>query len=206
MWFGTDPNKLDSAKYAKVLSHSGDTSVTVSAPSAEIGKPYYWQVDSYIGSDGDPVAGDVFVFYATNDLAPIVNAGPDIVQWFNGGTSLEIPMAATVTDESLGTATFAWTFTGDATGLALSDPTVQNPMATVTKTGSYTLKLTVTDQYNQSTSDELVLSVYVNDCAAAQAQPGYVALAGDIDANCKVDMEDFASFAANWLKDVSLQP
>lgn len=206
VWFGADPNKTDPWSYTKVLPHSDQTSVTVSAPSTEIGKPYYWQVDSYIGSDADPIAGDVFVFYATNDLAPVVNAGPDIVQWFNGATSLTIPMVATVIDESLATAKFAWAFTGDATGLTLSDVSVENPTVTVTRTGVYTLTLTVTDQYGQTGSDDLVLSVFVDDCAAAKAQPGYVALAGDLDGDCNVDISDFELLAADWLKDVSLQP
>jgi hypothetical protein len=73
-----------------------------------------------------------------------------------------------------------------------------NPTVTMQLTGTYTLRLTANDT-EHTVTDDMVITVYADSCAAAKAVPGFTLLAGDLDADCNVDIDDFAMMAESWL-------
>ncbi len=70
-------------------------------------------------------------------------------------------------------------------------------------TGTFTIQLTATDNGGQSGSDTMTLRVAEDACDAAKIN-GATVNYYDVDGNCIVDLNDFTSFALEWLKDISL--
>ncbi len=99
----TDPAAI------QVVNKQNVTSVVVQT------KPktrYYWAIDSYIGSDNDPVYGPIFSFFAGN-VPPKVDAGADIVTWLEGGLRIR-NLDATVTDDgTISPYTVQWTLVSE---------------------------------------------------------------------------------------------
>lgn len=202
VWFGTEPNKL-SSNYVKVLSDLDVTgvqrsSMTVNAPAVGT---YYWQVDTENG-DGDPnkIESTVFTFSTTNDVAPTVNAGVNMITWINE----PVQLAPTVLDDGVSPVTYSWT-AAPATGVTFSpDAAALAPTVTVDNAaGAVTLTLTVKDEFNPAVSDTMTVSVYGSACSAAYDGAGLRNI-GDLYFDCKVDLQDFAALAAEWLADYTL--
>jgi len=182
----------------QVVSKQNVTSVVVQTrPKTR----YYWAVDTYIGDPNDPVLGPIFSFVADN-LAPRVNAGPDIVTWLQDGSRTG-NLDATVIDED--TYTVRWTVVsepnvGDA---VIQAATSEDTTVTLSATGRYVLQLDASDG-EYTGSDTVTINVYNDSCEAAQSVPGYQPLVGDLNGDCKVDEIDMALLQENWLKDNSL--
>ena len=162
---------------------------------------YYWAIDSYVGSPKDPVLGPIFSFVADN-LAPQVNAGPDIVTWLEDGSRTGT-LDATVTDAD--PYTVKWTVVSEpAAGAAvIQAATAEDARITLSATGQYILQLDASDG-EYTGSDTVTINVYNDSCEAAQSVPGYLPLVGDLNADCRVDDTDLQLLQENWLKDNSL--
>jgi hypothetical protein len=162
---------------------------------------YYWAVDAYVGSAADPVLGPIFSFVADN-IAPRVNAGADIVTWLEGGSRAG-NLDATVTDEDA--YTVQWTVVSEPNeGTAVIDtPNAEDTGITLSAVGQYVLQLAASDG-EYTGSDTVTINVYNDGCQAAQALPGYVPIAGDLNGDCRVDDADLALLEENWLQDNSL--
>lgn len=162
---------------------------------------YYWAVDCYVGSPKDPVLGPIFSFVADN-LAPQVNAGPDIVTWLENGSRTGT-LDATVTDAD--PFTVKWTVVSEpAAGAAvIQTANAEDTNITLSATGQYILQLDASDG-EYTGSDTVTINVYNDSCEAAQSVPGYLPLVGDLNADCKVDDADLQLLQENWLKDNSL--
>ena len=92
---------------------------------------------------------------------------------------------------------------GIITASVTTGGTLSAPQATFTTNypGTYTLKLEATDTKPQTDSDEMQIYVGTNPCDAAQHAPGWAGFNYyDRDSDCDVDLEDFAVFAAEWMK------
>ena len=76
---------------------------------------YYWAIDSYTGSDNDPVYGPIFSFFADNPV-PIVDAGADLVTWLEDGSRTKL-VDVTVTDN--GAYTAQWTVVSEPTNAVI---------------------------------------------------------------------------------------
>ena len=191
----TDPDAM------RVVSKQSVTSVVVQT------KPktrYYWAIDSYIGSDNDPVYGPIFSFMADN-MPPRVNAGSDVVTWLADGVRVG-NLDATVTDDgAISPYTVQWTVISEPNeGTALIETaSAEDTSVTLSALGEYVLQLEASDG-EYSGSDTVTINVYSDSCEAAQSLPDYVPLVGDLNGDCKVDEADMALLEENWLQDNSL--
>ena len=146
-----------------------------------------------------------FIGDASN-LRPVMDAGDDDYTWFDGGVAT-YQTAATVTDDGIpdppATIYYQWSVTDAPAGATVTfDPVagdVEDPLVTFSDPGHYELGLTVSDSV-LTNFGRVEIDVYSDACAAAKGQAGFALLTGDIDADCKVNLSDFALMAANWLE------
>jgi len=131
-----------------------------------------------------------------------VNAGTDQ----NIFGTLTATLDGTLTDlrSSPPAKTTTWSIVSGPGTVTFGDANAVDTTATLSVIGVYVLRLTATDG-TLTVSDDVTVGSYANACDAAKAQPGYTALVGDINSDCKVNFLDFAELAANWLDCVSLQ-
>jgi hypothetical protein len=188
----TDPEVI------RVVNNQNVTSVVVQAqPKTR----YYWAIDSYIGSDDDPVYGPIFSFFADN-MPPKVDAGADIVTWLEEGPRTG-NLDATVTDDgAISPYTVQWTVVSEPNeGTAVIETaTAEDTNITLAELGEYVLQLDVFDG-EYSGSDTVTINVYNDNCEATQSLPDYEPLVGDLNGDCRVDEADMALLEENWLQD-----
>ena len=185
---------------------------SVTVPSLQGNRYYYWMVDVNMGSS---VVGGYIWNFQTMDAPPTVDAGPN--QYLVATASpMTLTLNATASDDH-GISTYAWTNItaaadkDPATVVTIVSPNTKNTTVTLTNstgsvTGYYQFTLTVTDTAGQTTADSVVVGVYATCAAAAIANPDdtYDGV-GDFNGDCKVDFADFAIFAGKWLACDSLR-
>ena len=188
----TDPASI------QVVSQGNVTSVPVqTVPKTR----YYWAIDSYIGSDSDPVYGPIFSFVIDN-MPPQVDAGKDVVTWLLDGVRAG-NLDATVSDDDA--YTVQWTLISEPNeGTAVIETaTAEDTVITLSALGEYVLQLDASDG-EYTGSDSVTINVYSDSCQAAQSLPDYEPLVGDLNGDCRVDEADMALLEENWLKDNTL--
>jgi len=188
----TDPAAIQIASKLNV------TSIAVQTQSKT---QYYWAVDTYVGSDADPVYGPIFSIYVDN-IPPRVDAGAAIATWLQDGTRTG-NLDATVIDEE--DCFLMWSVVSEPNeGTAvIEDIYAEDPNVTLSAVGEYVLKMLAFDgEYRDE--DTVTINVYNDGCQAAQSLPDYEPIAGDLNGDCKVDDADMAMLEENWLKDISL--
>jgi hypothetical protein len=178
----------------RIAGHQSITSITVQA------KPktrYYWAVDTYQGTENDPVWGPIFEFYADN-IAPVVATDLDVTTWLTHGT-VDVAIGGTVTDADPTTTT--WTVVSEPNeGTAvIANPSQVATTATLTALGTYVLQLEA-DDGEYTGANTLTIHVFANSCLAAQSLPGYTPIPGDINLDCVVDQTDIDLLLEQWLK------
>lgn len=153
----TDPDAIS------VVSQQAVSSAVVQTQTKT---KYYWAVDSYIGSDNDPVLGPIFSFTADN-APPSVNAGADINTFLQDGTRSG-PLNPVVTDDGFVNPELAlmWTVLEQPSdedpsipGIVIDDPTAADTTVTVSALGTYVLRLTA-DDGEYSSSDDVAIFVH----------------------------------------------
>lgn len=211
IWFGTDPNKLGS-NYQKVVAAMDVTGQARSSTVINVPAPgtYYWQVDVTNGLNSFH-EGDVFSFVAEAYKAPILTARSVI-------TTTELLPAvipAAITNNSSPITTVDYVLLSDdvefpvGANAVLTNTTTdnQNPTASLATdmAGTYKVRLTISDGI--TTREKIVeVDVYADACQAKKDSPsGWAANYYDRDADCDVDLNDFAVFAGAWLNDTSMQ-
>jgi len=206
VYFGDkEPNAL-LPHYGLPLLAAGISGNSVPMPALSVYKTYYWVVDTYDTSrDPEYVQGKVWTFLADNS-APQVDAGATIYAYLTDGT-VTVTMAPSVSDDGRpdppGKYTVLWEVTVEDPDVVINSPTIETTTVTITRTGSFVLKLTVNDG-QLSNSDLVTINVYADACQAAHAVPGYSRPAGDINDDCEVDLIDLAQLAADWLESTAL--
>jgi hypothetical protein len=129
---------------------------------------YYWAVDTYIGSENDPIFGPIFSFTVDN-APPFVNAGADIYTFLRDGTRSG-PLNAVVTDDGQPNPEPAlmWTVVEQPSdddpnipGIVIDDPTATDTTVTVSGEGTYVVRLTA-DDGEYSNSDDVAIIVYTD--------------------------------------------
>jgi hypothetical protein len=189
----TDPAAI------QVVSKQNITSVVVQTqPKTR----YYWAVDTYVGSDADPIYGPIFSFYADN-LPPQVDAGSDIETWLDNGLKV-VQLDGIVRDEDGGPepATFLWTIIAEPNELnpaQISDTLAANPTVTIKEPGTYTLQLEASDG-EFTAADTMQIVLYADACEHAKNQEGFVLLPGDINEDCIVNESDLTILEEHWLQ------
>jgi hypothetical protein len=159
LWNFTDPEAM------RVVSKQNVASVGVQAKTKT---RYFWAVDTYLGSDNDPVLGPIFSFAADN-APPFVNAGPDISTFLQDGTRTG-PLNGIVTDDgAIQPYTVTWTVVqqpSDADpalpGAVIADPTALQTTVTVSAEGTYVLQLEANDG-EYTGSDTITIRVHPDD-------------------------------------------
>jgi len=155
----TDPEAI------QVVSQKSVSSVVVQTQTKT---KYYWAVDTYIGSENDPIWGPIFTFTSDN-AAPFVNAGADIYTFLRDGMRSG-PLNAAVTDDGQVNPEPAlmWTVVEQPSDddpsipdIVINDPTAANTMVTVSSEGVYVLRLTA-DDGEYSNSDDVAIHVYTD--------------------------------------------
>ncbi len=183
----------------QVVSQSSVTSVTVqTAPKTR----YYWAVDTYLGGDdpnNNPLLGPIFSFVADNS-PPAVEAGEDVITWLDNG-SVDVALSGAVVDADATTTLWSVVSEPDdpnSPDAVIADSAALDTTITLSALGEYILQLQADDGEYQST-DTLTINVYSDHCAAAQAQPGWQPLPGDINLDCVVDQADLDILLEHWL-------
>jgi len=190
----TDPEAI------RVVSQQNVTSVVVQTQRK---RQYYWAVDTYLGGDdpnNNPLFGPIFSFYVDN-RAPQVDAGADIVTWLPEGPRT-VPLDATVTDDEA--YTVQWTVVSEpvAGSAVVEAATAEDTSVILSAVGRYVLQLEASDG-EYTGSDTVTIGVFNDRCEAAQAQPDYEPLVGDLNGDCRVDEVDLALLQENLGQDNS---
>jgi len=134
VWFGTNPNDPndpgdpnDYIDFNKVVS-AGEDLETWTENDLPVGI-YFWRVDSYIrgSATGDPVEGFVWGFKVTDDFAPSVDAGTDMITWSGEDVTLD----PNIVDDGRSPLTYHWT--ADIPDVVFEpNEYVENPTVTIT--------------------------------------------------------------------------
>jgi len=193
----TDPEAI------KVVNKQSVTSVIVQT------KPktrYYWAIDSYIGSDNDPVYGSIFTFF-TDNQAPTVQVEKDpVATWLTDGT-VDVNLDATVTDDGfIEPYSVAWTVVSEPNeGTAvLGDAGAEDTVVSLSAIGQYVLQLEANDG-EYTGSHTVTINVYADGCEAAKSLPDFQLIPGDINEDCIVNELDLAILEEHWLDSNALE-
>jgi len=194
LWNFNDPESI------RVLNQANVTSVNVTVAGQT---QYYWAVDTYIGSESDPILGPIFSFWVGNAPPTIEISADPPAAWLTDGTG-QTTLDATVTDDATASPTLAWSVVSEPNeGTAsIAGPTAADTVVTFTELGQYTLQLTADDgeALDNISTRTITIGVFNDSCEAAASLPGYAVMPGDINADCKVDFLDFAIIAGGWLE------
>jgi len=151
----------------QIVSMQNVTSVAV---QTQLKTKYYWAVDTYIGSNNDPIFGPIFSFVADN-APPFVNAGPDISTFLQDGTRTGSVIGIVTDDGEIQPYTVTWSVVeqpSDADSAlpsaVIADPTALQTTVTVSAEGIYILQLEVNDG-EYTSSDTMTINVHPDDWA-----------------------------------------
>jgi hypothetical protein len=189
----TDPAAI------QIASKENVSSIDVQTQSK---KQYYWAVDTYVGSESDPIFGPIFSFSVDN-IPPRVDAGAEIATWLQDGSTTGRLDATVIDEEKI--ILWMWSVVSEPNeGTAVIDNIyVEDPNVTLSAVGEYVLNLLAFDGEYRG-EDTVTINVYNDGCQAAQSLPDYVPIVGDLNGDCKVDEADMALLEENWLMDNSL--
>jgi hypothetical protein len=199
VYFGTN---LDVEAHPKIVIRQAVSSVSVTLVEATT---YYWAIDVYDSSvnDTDPtVLSPVFTF-DTKNIAPIVDAGEDVLTWLTDG-KVDVQLNSTISDDGTpGPYTVSWTVQNEpAAGSATLSPLSadqEDITVTLTELGQYVLRLEANDG-ELIGGDTVVINLYSDSCEAAKSLPDYEPFPGDLNGDCIVNDLDLAILREDWLK------
>ncbi len=173
----------------------------------QAGKYYYWAVhitDPEIGV----VEGFDWHFLATEDSPPTnVSAGADQYVWLVDGTT-QFTLTGTYADDGKSSVNVEWADLSNpleqapGTTVTINSPTSAETTVDVDGDGWFLFRFTATDAVGSGT-DTVNVGVYVDACAAAKADPAdhyqTYAFVGDVNNDCKINLDDLSIMAATWL-------
>lgn len=123
----------------------------------------------------------------------------------NNGDAL-VDLDGTVTDDGqpYGTLYYLWEQLDGPETISIAPNDTVDTTVTIGTSGTYVFQLTA-DDGQEAISDTVQVYVGIDPCDAAQNVPGYEANIADLNADCFVDLKDFAMIAAQWLNCDSLE-
>ena len=213
VFFGTDSDQASPTyDFTKIVDNQAVTSVQVSVqPSSE----YHWQIVMHFadGNVEEIVSGPIVFTTNNGNRAPDVVAGLDTAAFLPDGTpTVDVPLSAMLVDDEVpAKAAISWTVVSqpDETNAPVkfipAGAGQLDVVAQISALGDYEFKVEATDA-EYSDSDTIVVQVFTDGCAAAQAQAGYEPLLGDLDGDCDVDEDDLAILMENMGQSNSLEP
>jgi hypothetical protein len=177
---------------------------------------YTWAVDCFASED-DPEDPNTFLgvfwtFLANDNDPPDVDAGPDQYLWL-GQHGVEgqatLVTEAIVTDDGLPVGaelSYLWEQVAGPE-VDISSPTDENITLILDELANnneeetaepYQFQLTVGDT-NKEASDIVTVTLSTDSCLASHEIPDSEYHLGDVNQDCKVDINDFSEVALNWL-------
>ncbi len=187
----TDPDAI------RIVTNQSVSSVIVQTQPKTL---YYWAVDIYYAPGSLPVYGPIFTFF-TDNQPPTVQFEKDLVTaWLTDG-AVDVNLDATVTDDSSGLYSVAWTVVSEPSegAIVISDVAAEDTVVSLTATGQYVLQLEA-DDGEYTGSHTVTIDVYADGCEAAKSLPDFQLIPGDINEDCTVDDLDLAILEAHWLE------
>lgn len=178
---------------------------------------YNWRVDCTdpnTGGNPETTRGDLWTFTTTNDNPPVVEAGPNRYLWLDMAdgdgdpTQVTFALAGQLTDDGVSPVTTQWSMIyseqDPLTDIIITDSAALVTTVTINGTGFYRFQLDASDAFNTAVPDTLEVIVYGNACEAAKGDPDDIPATypngiGDVNNDCRVDLEDLAIMAATWL-------
>lgn len=123
------------------------------------------------------------------------------------GESVAMSPDVVINDPNGNSLEFAWT-AEPADGVVFSDPTIENPTVTITKSANtgdataVTITLAANNVGSVAATDSLTIDVYDDACEMAKTlTPETANLATDFNKNCVTGLDDIAIMAVAWLAD-----
>jgi hypothetical protein len=206
-----DPNLVSGQSgVVKIVSNEPGNSVDLSDKGVTLQQDhyYYWKVNVIDPNNGGgPIVIDGFTWsFFTGDAPPVVSAGADQYIWLDGGTKT-FTLTGSYTDDGKSPVTTQWslnalTETDPETVVTIHTPNALTTNVTVDNTGWFFFDFSATDAAGSGV-DTVNVGVYADACGAAIADPADPVLLGDINGDCKVDMNDLAILAADWIECMS---
>ncbi len=190
--------------FESLVEDTTDTFVALEEGDIVGGTAYSWLVVSTDSATGTPVRGPVWTFSVVSDLAPEVNIVNDTEYIWYGNTDnaayAEVTLVGEVSDDH-DTVTPLWEDVSDNGGNVI--PAGEENSSSITlqlaDVGTYTIKLSATDNSEQTSYDSVTIVVAETACDAAKEVPGYEANPADLNNDCKVNFADFVKLAESWL-------
>jgi hypothetical protein len=215
-----DPNLVPGQPGAvQIVNDEAISSLDLSTKSITLvaDRYYYWKVNVIDpNSGGSPIQTDGFTWsFYTGDAPALVNAGTDQYVWLTAGTKT-FTLTGSYTDDGKSAVTTTWTLnplteTDPATITTIATPSVAQGIktsgshattVTVNNTGWFFFDFTATDLAGAAV-DTVNVGVYVDACAAAYADPADLKFQADVSGDCKVDLNDLAMLASEWIQCMS---
>jgi hypothetical protein len=225
VWFRTsttplaDPNLVPGQPGAvQIANDEAISSLDLSTKEITLAadRYYYWKVNVTDPNNGAPKQTDGFTWsFYTGDAPALVDAGTDQYVWLTAGTKT-FTLNGTFTDDGKSSITTTWTLnplteTDPATIVTIANPTVVQGIktsgthttnVTVNNTGWFFFDFTATDLAGAAV-DTVNVGVYVDACAAAYADPADLKFEADVSGDCKVNLDDLAMLASEWIQCMS---
>ena len=181
------------------------SSVTLSDKGIDIvsDKVYQWKVDT---DNGNEVTEGLWWTFDTGNLPPVPDAGDDQYIWLEDGIATVTLYGSVEDDGKTDGYTVKWSvdlIEGDV-NVTIDPNDSETTTVTFDNTGWVNLKLEADDGMFVE-SDIVGIGIYSSPCEAAKEDPqdsynDYVdGMHGDINGDCKTDLEDFAILASTWL-------
>lgn len=202
VYFGqTEPNTAE-PDYDLTALVTGTTADSAALPQLVRNQDYYWVVDVHDTTRSSVARGFIWTFN-TQNMTPVVTTSAQYKWLGNAGdqNTATAKLTAKVEDDDFPEPlTYGWKQTG-GTAVTFVDPnTILEPTIILPGLGSYEFTLRANDSQKEGTG-VLKVTVSADACLAAKANTNfYVPGPGDANADCVVDMKDFALFAADWLE------
>lgn len=115
--------------------------------------------------------------------------------------TVDVDIDADIYDAHGDTITYKWMQVAGTPAVVFSSTTVEDPTVTVSKSGTYTLRLTINDGvYGMSGAIYKDVTIVVTDANCEKVKIDGLLLAGDINEDCRVNINDFALMALDWLR------
>lgn len=208
-----DPNFHTSAIANGITTKSVTLSALTPPVSLLPGTKYGWRVDC-TDPHGSPATkqGAYWTFTTRNDNPPVVAAGPDQYNWLDMAdgdgdpTKVTFTLNGQLTDDGASPVTKLWSLIyseqAPATVVSITNPASLVTTVTINGTGLFRFLLVADDAFAHA-EDTVDVYVYGNACEAAQGDPAdhyqtYV-FVGDVNNDCKVNLDDLSIMAATWL-------
>lgn len=205
VYIGTgEPNSLlADYGYDTLATGISDNSVSLSGYTLSGDTTYNWIVDVTDSGTGETTKGYLWSFNVLTNVAPTVTiADPIQYLWLNNNgdpASATVVLDATAHDDGIqAPLTYLWEEVDGPATVAIDPNDVEDLTLALPATGTYTFKVTVDDgELTAFAAAEIVVAD--TPCDAAKAKPDYVANIADFNGDCYVNLDDFLTFAQQWL-------